>query len=56
MPDLKGLTLREALTRLGKTGAKVNVSGTGIVVTQEPGAGKAMGKMVSLKLVPRAAS
>jgi len=55
MPDLKGLTLREALTRLGSSGAGVKVSGSGIVVTQEPGAGKNMEDAVFLKLVPRAA-
>jgi len=55
MPDLRGLTLREALTRLGKTGARVSVSGSGIVVKQDPGAGKALGAVVSLKLVPRTA-
>ena len=55
MPDLKGLTLREALTRLKATGAKISVSGSGIVVTQEPIAGKVVGARVTLKLVPRAA-
>ena len=56
MPDVKGLTLREALTRLGSSSARVNVSGSGIVVTQKPDAGKNLGKTVSLKLVPRADS
>jgi len=55
MPDLKGLTLREALTRLGSSGAVVRVSGSGVVVMQTPGAGRAMENTVSLKLVPRAA-
>jgi cell division protein FtsI (penicillin-binding protein 3) len=55
MPDLKGLTLREALARLGASGAKVQVTGTGIVVSQEPGPGIDIGTAVSLKLVPRAA-
>lgn len=55
MPDLKGLTLREALTRLGSSGARVQVSGSGIVVTQVPEAGKTMEDAVSLKLLPRAA-
>lgn len=54
MPDLKGLTLREALARLGASGAKVQVTGTGIVVSQEPGPGIDIGTAVSLKLVPRA--
>ncbi len=55
MPDLKGLTLREALARLGASGAKVQVTGTGIVVSQEPGPGIDIGTAVSLELVPRAA-
>jgi len=55
MPDLKGLTLREALTRLGFSGAGVQVSGSGIVVAQDPGAGMSIGNAVSLKLLPRAA-
>jgi len=55
MPDLRGLTLREALTRLGSSGAMVRVSGSGIVVNQNPGAGSPMTDNVSLKLVPRAA-
>jgi hypothetical protein len=54
MPDLKGLTLREALTRLKSSRARVQVSGSGIVVTQDPGAGKRIGSAVSLKLLPRA--
>ncbi len=55
MPDLRGLTLREALERLGASGVQVKVSGTGVVVNQEPMAGKSMGNVVSLKLMPRAA-
>jgi len=55
MPDLKGLTLREALTRLGSSGAGVRISGSGIVETQVPGAGMRMENNVSLKLVPRVA-
>jgi cell division protein FtsI (penicillin-binding protein 3) len=54
MPDLKGLTLREALMRLGSSIARVQVSGSGIVVTQDPAAGKRIGGAVSLKLLPRA--
>jgi cell division protein FtsI (penicillin-binding protein 3) len=54
MPDLTGLTLREALSRLGRSGARIRIIGSGIVVTQKPGAGKAIGENVSLKLVPRA--
>jgi beta-lactam-binding protein with PASTA domain len=55
MPDLKGLTLREALTRLGSSGASVKVTGSGIVVMQVPGAGKKIENRVSLKLQLRAA-
>lgn len=53
MPDLKGLTLREALTRLGSIGARVQVSGSGVVVKQDPVAGMNIGNVVSLKLLPR---
>jgi cell division protein FtsI (penicillin-binding protein 3) len=55
MPDLAGLTLREALTRLAASGAKVQVNGTGIVISQEPGPGTRIGPAVSLELSPRAA-
>jgi len=55
MPDLKGLTLREALTRLGSAGAKVQIVGSGIIVAQDPKAGKTLEEAVSLKLLPRAA-
>jgi len=54
MPDLKGLTLREALTRLSVTGVNVQITGTGVVVVQDPGVGKHLGDAVSLKLLPRA--
>ena len=40
---------------VSETGARVSVSGSGIVVKQDPGAGKALGSVVSLELVPRAA-
>jgi cell division protein FtsI (penicillin-binding protein 3) len=55
MPDLKGLTLREALTRLGSSSARVQISGSGVIVAQVPEAGKDMEDVVSLKLLPRAA-
>ncbi|MDF1535817.1 MAG: penicillin-binding protein [bacterium] len=55
MPDLAGLTLREALSRLGASGAKVQVTGTGLVVSQDPGPGVDIGDAVLLKLLPRAA-
>lgn len=55
MPDLTGLTLREALARLAESGARVQVNGTGIVVGQEPEPGTRIGSAVTLELVPRAA-
>ncbi len=55
MPDLTGLTLREALAKLGESGAKVQVSGTGLVVRQDPQPGLGIGAAVSLQLQPRAA-
>jgi len=48
------MTLREALTRLGSSGARIQVSGSGIVVAQDPEAGKTVEDAVSLKLLPRA--
>jgi cell division protein FtsI (penicillin-binding protein 3) len=54
MPDLTGLTLREALSRIGESGAKVQVTGTGLVVSQDPMPGLVIGAAVSLQLQPRA--
>ncbi len=54
MPDLMGLTLREALSRIGESGAKVQVTGTGLVVSQDPMPGLVIGAAVSLQLQPRA--
>ncbi|UCG38630.1 MAG: PASTA domain-containing protein [bacterium] len=53
MPDLRGLTLREALARLAFTGASVKVTGTGVVVGQSPEPGRSVGERVSLNLKPR---
>jgi hypothetical protein len=36
MPDVRGLSLRDALDILKETGAQVNVSGSGWVIRQEP--------------------
>ncbi len=55
MPDLKGLTLREALTRLGSSRANIKVTGSGIVVMQDPVAGRKIENRVSLKLQLRTA-
>jgi len=56
MPDLRGLTLREALGRLAETDIRVKVKGTGVVVDQVPMPGAGMGGPVSLSLQPRGES
>lgn len=46
MPDLRGLTMREALTRLERTGVSIrlDVRGSGFAATQRPRAGAALGE------------
>jgi cell division protein FtsI (penicillin-binding protein 3) len=56
MPDLRGLTLREALGRLGSAGFPVRVNGTGVVVNQIPVPGSGLGGPISLNLMPRTTS
>jgi hypothetical protein len=56
MPDLRGLTLREALGRLPEVRAQVKVTGTGIVVDQVPTPGGGINGPVSLSLRPRGTS
>jgi cell division protein FtsI (penicillin-binding protein 3) len=56
MPDLRGLTLREALGRIGDVNVPVRVKGTGVVVHQVPAPGSGFGGPVSLNLMPRTAS
>jgi cell division protein FtsI (penicillin-binding protein 3) len=56
VPDVRGLTLREALGRLENINVPVVVTGTGIVVSQKPMPGGGPGGPVTLKLMPRAAS
>ena len=53
MPDLRGMTLREALNALSNLDCGVNVSGTGIVFRQSPEPGSEMGLKVRLGLMPR---
>jgi cell division protein FtsI (penicillin-binding protein 3) len=53
MPDLKGLTLREALKALSSLDCGVDVSGTGIVFSQTPAPGDNVGIKVQLGLMPR---
>jgi len=55
MPDLRGLTLREALDKIAGARAQVEVTGTGIVVNQVPMPGGGIGGPVSLSLRPRSA-
>jgi hypothetical protein len=56
MPDLRGLTLREALGRLEDMRVHVVVTGTGVVVNQRPLPGRGPSGPVSLSLMPRGAS
>ncbi len=56
MPDLRGLTLREALGKLPEVRAQVSVTGTGIVVDQVPMPGGGISGPVSLSLRPRGTS
>ena len=42
MPDLKGLSLREALRQVAGTDLKVNIHGQGVVSTTAPAAGEVM--------------
>jgi len=53
MPDLRGLTLREALNALSNLDCGVDVSGTGIVFSQTPAPGDNVGLKVRLGLMPR---
>ncbi len=53
MPDLMGLTLREALKSLSDLDCDVDVSGTGIVFSQSPAPGDDVGLKVLLGLMPR---
>jgi cell division protein FtsI (penicillin-binding protein 3) len=53
MPDLRGMTLREALSVLSNLDCGVDVSGTGVVFRQSPEAGGGVGLKVQLGLMPR---
>ena len=53
MPDLHGLTLREALQKLSSLKSGIDVSGTGVVVGQEPDPGEDVGQKIRLSLMPR---
>ncbi len=53
MPDLAGLTLREALIKLAGFEHSIEVNGSGVVVSQNPSAGKPVQKFISVTLQPR---
>ena len=53
MPDLKGMTLREALEVLSGLQCDIQIKGTGIVVRQDPEAGEGFNPVVTLGLMPR---
>jgi cell division protein FtsI (penicillin-binding protein 3) len=52
MPDVRGLTLREAVRVLGQVGLQAQLSGTGAVISQTPlpGAPILSGERASLQL------
>ncbi|UCF30109.1 MAG: transpeptidase family protein [bacterium] len=53
MPDLKGLTLREALGVLADMECGVKIEGTGVVVRQSPEPGEGVAPVVRIGLMPR---
>ncbi len=54
MPDVIGLSLRQAVSRLAAVGYKTRVEGSGVVFAQEPAAGAAVapGAVCRLSLRP----
>jgi beta-lactam-binding protein with PASTA domain len=44
MPDIKGLSVREAIGRLSNSYLNISVSGSGVVVQQEPSPGDKISK------------
>jgi cell division protein FtsI (penicillin-binding protein 3) len=52
-PDLKGMTLREALTRLASHDVQIDIMGRGVVTVQFPEAGTPLGGEIRLTLKPR---
>ncbi|GAB4262033.1 MAG: penicillin-binding protein [Deferrisomatales bacterium] len=55
MPDLKGLTMREALRKLEKAGAEVDLSllGSGVAASQDPAPGAPLGDGTTCRVVFR---
>ena len=51
MPQLTGLTLREALQVLSDWNIEIEIEGSGVVVKQLPGPGKKIGERDTIKLV-----
>jgi hypothetical protein len=49
-PDLKGLTLREALAKASSLGLQVDSQGAGVVVRQSPAAGTPMEEGAEIRL------
>ena len=56
MPDLTGMTLREALTALSAVGQGIDVQGTGVVVSQDPAPGRSVDGRIRIGLTPRVKS
>lgn len=55
VPDIKGLSMREAAYKLGEIGLRVETEGSGLVLSQEPEAGESVRihTLVTIKLQPR---
>lgn len=53
MPDLAGLTLREALIELAGFEKNIRISGSGVVVSQNPTAGTPVLKTITITLQPK---
>ena len=43
VPDVRGMSARDAMRKLGKAGLSTRISGDGFVVSQEPGPGEPIG-------------
>jgi beta-lactam-binding protein with PASTA domain len=51
MPDLQGMSAREAIRRLVKLGLTARVEGNGSVVAQDPPAGSALDSVSHCRLI-----
>ncbi len=51
MPDVKGLSIREAVNKLANTYMSISISGSGMVVRQEPNPGEKVSKGSRCKII-----